>query len=256
MLQYLKNIFNKNRRSDIDLPELLAHPLPRHIAIIMDGNGRWAKKRGLPRAAGHRAGMDRLNKIVRESIRIGIPYLTVYAFSTENWKRPREEINALMSLLVEYVEKELSVLHRNGVKVNLLGNPDKLPPEAREQIERAILETKDNDKLYLQIALNYGARQEIVDAVKNILAYVQEKALDTGKIDEDLIAAHLYTAGMPDPDLIIRPSGEQRLSNFLLWQSAYSEFWFADVPWPDFSEADYRRAIHDYQLRNRRYGAL
>lgn len=256
MLQYLKNIFNKGQAETISLAQLQAQPLPRHVAIIMDGNGRWAHRRGLPRAAGHRAGMDRLTKTVEESIRIGIPYLTVYAFSTENWKRPREEVNALMGLLVEYVEKELNRLQDNGVKVSLLGNTDKLPPEASRQIERAIRETAGNNKLHLQIALNYGARHEIVDAIKEILAEVRENKLDPRSIDEAVLAAHLYTAGMPDPDLIIRPSGEQRLSNFLLWQSAYSELWFANVNWPDFSEEDYRRAIHDYQLRNRRYGAL
>ncbi|PKM85873.1 MAG: isoprenyl transferase, partial [Firmicutes bacterium HGW-Firmicutes-12] len=257
MRQYFMNIFKKNKDvpTFIDLEELYVRPLPKHIAIIMDGNGRWAKKRGLPRAAGHRAGTERLSRIVRESTRIGIPYLTVYAFSTENWKRPLDEVNALMGLLIEYVEKELDKLNKNGVRVNLLGDKDKLPNETRRQIERAVAETKNNTKLQLQIALNYGGRSEIVDAIKAITRDLQENRITIEAIDESLISAYLYSAGIPDPDLIIRPSGELRLSNFLLWQSAYSELWFDNVYWPDFTEQNYRRAIYEFQLRNRRYGA-
>jgi undecaprenyl diphosphate synthase len=252
------SIFKKNKDvpTIIEIEDLYLRPLPKHIAIIMDGNGRWAKKRGLPRAAGHRAGTDRLSRIVRESTRIGIPYLTVYAFSTENWKRPLDEVNALMGLLIEYVEKELDKLNKNGVRVNLLGIKDKLPSETRCQIERAVEETKNNSKLQLQIALNYGGRSEIVDAVKAITSDYRDNKIKMEDIDESLISKYLYSAGIPDPDLIIRPSGELRLSNFLLWQSAYSELWFDNVNWPDFTEANYRRAIYDFQLRNRRYGAL
>lgn len=258
MLQYLVNIFKKKQgvSASIELTDLYERPLPQHIAIIMDGNGRWARKRALPRVAGHRAGTDKLSRIVEESKRIGIPYLTVYAFSTENWKRPLDEVNALMSLLIEYVEKELDKLNANGIRVSMLGRKDQLPAEARKQIERAVAVTGNNSKLHLQIALNYGSRSEIVDAVKDICKDVQEKRIDLETIDESLISSYLYSANIPDPDLIIRPSGELRLSNFLLWQSAYSELWFDNVYWPDFTEEHYRRAIYDYQLRNRRYGAL
>lgn len=256
MRQYFKKIFNKDVPVYVDISLLKEQPLPKHIAIIMDGNGRWAKSRGLPRAIGHRAGADMLRRIIKETIRIGIPYLTVYAFSTENWKRPQDEVNALMELLVEYVNKELSKLNKNGVRINLLGNKDRLPEEARLQIERAVKETKENDVLQLQIALNYGGRAEIVDAVKALLRDISENKVIIEEINEDLFSKYLYTGGIPDPDLIIRPSGELRLSNFLPWQSAYSELWFANVFWPDFSEEHYRRAIYDYQLRNRRYGAL
>jgi len=256
MRRYFKKIFNKDVPVNVDILTLNENPLPKHVAIIMDGNGRWAKSRGLPRAVGHRAGADMFKRIVKETIRIGIPYLTVYAFSTENWKRPQDEVNALMELLVEYVNKELSKLNNNGVRINLLGNKNRLPEEARLQIERAVNETRKNDKLQLQIALNYGGRAEIIDAVKAVLCDVKEDRIDIEEINEELFSKYLYTANIPDPDLIIRPSGELRLSNFLPWQSAYSELWFANVFWPDFSEEYYRRAIYDYQLRNRRYGAL
>lgn len=256
MRQYFKKIFNKDVPVSVDINLLKEQPLPLHIGIIMDGNGRWAKRRGLPRAVGHRAGADMLKRIIKETIRIGIPYLTVYAFSTENWKRPQDEVNALMELLVEYVNKELSKLNKNGVRINLIGNKDRLPEEARLQIERAVNETKENDTLQLQIALNYGGRAEIVDAVKALFRDISENKVTIEEINEGLFSKYLYTNGIPDPDLIIRPSGELRLSNFLPWQSAYSELWFANVFWPDFSEEYYRHAIYDYQLRNRRYGAL
>jgi undecaprenyl diphosphate synthase len=222
----------------------------------MDGNGRWAQKKGLPRAAGHRAGMETLKRVVESAINIGITHLTVYAFSTENWKRPQEEIDALMNLLVEYVEKELQQLKKNGVKVKTLGSLEQLPAGARRQIEKAIAETNNNSKLNLQIALNYGGRKEIVDAVRILCQDVKEGKVEPENINEAMFSNYLYTAGMPDPDLIIRPSGEMRLSNFLLWQSAYAEYWTTPVLWPDFSERDLFQAIRDYQGRQRRYGGL
>lgn len=249
---YFKNLIDKDNNSQV----LTEQPLPRHIAIIMDGNGRWAKKRGLPRVAGHRAGTETLKEIVEESINLGIPYLTVYAFSTENWKRPREEVNALMGLLVEYIDKELDLLHENGVKIRMLGRSDQLPPEALQSIKKAIAATAENNRLNLQIALNYGGRREIIEAVNAIFEEYRAGKIKTKELTEEMFSNYLYTAGLPDPDLVIRPSGELRLSNFLLWQSAYSEFWVTNVLWPDFNVTEYHRAIRDYQQRHRRYGGL
>lgn len=238
------------------LDEILAQPVPAHIGIIMDGNGRWAQKRGLPRTAGHRAGMESLKNTVKACIKAGVKYLTVYAFSTENWKRPAEEIDALMGLLVEYISKELRELGLNGVKVKAIGNLRGLPDNARKQVEKAEEATRDNNRLFLQIALNYGGRYEISEGVKEICKKVSEGELCWESVNEELIEEYLYTAGLPDPDLIIRPSGELRLSNFLIWQSAYAEFVVTDILWPDFTPGDLYRAIHEYQQRHRRFGGL
>lgn len=253
MSLYFKNLFKK--RSPLPA-EINSQAIPRHVAIIMDGNGRWAQKKGLPRAAGHRAGMETLKRVVESAIRIGITHLTVYAFSTENWKRPPDEINALMNLLVEYVDKELLQLKQNGVRVKAIGNLEQLPERARSQIEKAAAETNGNSRLNLLIALNYGGRREIVEAARTLCLAAKEGKLEPGEIDEEKFAGCLYTAGVPDPDLIIRTSGEMRLSNFLLWQSAYAEYWATPVLWPDFSETDLWHAIRDYQGRQRRYGGL
>lgn len=250
MRHYFKNLFKK------DIPIDNTHQLPQHIAIIMDGNGRWAKSKGLPRTAGHRAGAEALRRIIEECIRLGIPYLTAYAFSTENWKRPRDEVNALMNLLVEYINKELPALNKHGIKFVMLGRKEQLPEETRRGIEKAMEQTQYNSKLSLQLAINYGGRRELVDAICALCQHAQERKIDITAIDEEMIARYLYTAGIPDPDLIIRPSGELRLSNFLLWQSAYSEFWITDVNWPDFNEEHLKKAIADFQQRNRRYGAI
>lgn len=230
--------------------------IPKHIAIIMDGNGRWAKARKLPRTMGHRAGMKTIKTIVRECGNLGVKYITLYAFSTENWKRPSEEVGALMDLVVEFVEKELDELHENDIKLNSIGDISKLPEKSRKSIEAAKEKTKNNKSLTLNIALNYGGRDEIVKGVKEIATLVSEGKLKIEDIDEKEISNHLYTKGMPDPDMIIRPSGELRLSNYLLWQSAYSEFWFSNINWPDFTENDLRKAISDYQKRDRRYGGV
>ncbi|MBW6409744.1 isoprenyl transferase [Clostridium weizhouense] len=230
--------------------------VPKHIAIIMDGNGRWAKKRNLPRSMGHKAGVETIRKIVKESKRLGVKYLTLYAFSTENWKRPKEEVNALMKLLVLYLKKEVDELNKNGVKINVLGDIEKFPTECKVNLERAMEITSKNVDINLNLALNYGGRDELVRAVKFIIKDLEEAKIKTENINEELISNYIYTKGMPDPDLIIRPSGEQRISNFLLWQCAYSEFWYSDIAWPDFNEDDLQKAILDYQNRDRRFGGI
>ena len=226
--------------------------MPRHVGIIMDGNGRWAKKRLLPRSAGHRAGMESLHEIVKVSRRLGIEVLTVYAFSTENWKRPETEINALFALLREYFKKELPELKANNVQIRILGELHRFSSELQSIIKNAVEATKENTGLKFCIALNYGSRDEIVHAVKRIC----EKKIPCEEITEETVSSALYTAGLPDPDLIIRTAGEERLSNFLLWQSAYSEFVFTDVRWPDFTPAVYYGCIKEFQKRTRNFGAV
>lgn len=230
--------------------------IPAHIAIIMDGNGRWAKQRKLPRTMGHRAGMKNIKMMVEESSNLGVNYLTLYAFSTENWKRTKEEVGALMDLVVEFINKEFEELHRNNVKLNSIGDISKLPEKSKAAVEDAMYKTRNNTGLTLNIALNYGGRDEIVKGVKEIAKEVLEGKLQIDNIDDKIISDHLYTSGMPDPDIIIRPSGELRLSNYLLWQSAYSEFWFSNINWPDFTKEDLRRAISDFQKRDRRFGGV
>ncbi len=230
--------------------------LPKHIAIIMDGNGRWATKRSLPRQLGHQEGMNRVVEIVECAKEIGIKHLTLYAFSTENWKRPKIEIDALMNLLILFIRNELDKIHRNDVKIKVLGDIKKLPTLAQKEVNRAINKTIDNKSMTLNIALNYGGRQELVKATKAILIDVKKGIIDIDAINEDTISSYLYTTGQPDPDLVIRPSGELRLSNFLIYQSAYSEFYFSDILWPDFKKEDLYRAIIDFQSRNRRFGGV
>lgn len=244
-------MFFKKKTYELDLGAM-----PKHIAFIMDGNGRWAKRKGMPRLVGHNAGTETLKKIVKESKRLGIPYITFYAFSTENWKRPSDEVNGLMNILVKFIQSEIQEIHSNHIKINILGDIDRLPAYAREQVDFATQLTKDNTEMHFNIALNYGGRDEIIQAVKRIVADVQNQKIEIEQIDENLFPAYLYTNGMPDPDLLIRTSGEVRLSNFLLWQLAYSELTFVDVFWPDFDEMAYQKAISDYQNRNRRFGAI
>ncbi|MGI5839578.1 MAG: isoprenyl transferase [bacterium] len=239
------------------LPDTAGQCLPAHVAIIMDGNGRWATRRGLPRLAGHRAGVEALRGIVRFSAESGIRYLTLYAFSTENWERPQEEVTGLMNLLIEYLRAEVAQLHENGIRLNFIGRTDRLSELIQAEIKRAGELTQSNNKLTVNLALNYGGRAEIVDAVKVIAGKLRSGEIADGDaINESVIADNLYTAGMPDPDLIIRPSGEKRLSNFLLWQSAYAEFWVSDVLWPDFRPAHLVQALEDYQRRERRFGRI
>ena len=231
---------------------------PRHIAIIMDGNGRWAKKRGLPRTAGHAAGAESFRRIATYCGEIGVKYLTVYAFSTENWKRSQEEVGGIFNLLVKFVGSELAELHKQNVRVRILGDYSQVPKAAVNSVEKALKTTDNNDGLQFNIALNYGGRQEILRAVQNISARVQAGDLNPSDITEDMISAALYTGeengSMPDPDLIIRTSGEERLSNFLLWQCAYSELAFTDSLWPDFTPDEFEEMVIAFGKRSRRFG--
>ncbi len=228
--------------------------LPRHIAVIMDGNGRWATSRHRPRIFGHRAGVTTVDKIVTFCRKIGVEYLTLYSFSEENWARPADEVGALMGILKEYLKKELARMLREGIRFNTIGDISRLPPFAREAVEEATRETADRTGMTLTLALSYGARQEIVEATRRIAQQVADGALDPTAIDEATVTSRLTTYDMPDPDLMIRTSGERRISNFLLWQSAYSELWFTEKYWPDFNEEDMADAIRDYQKRERRFG--
>jgi undecaprenyl diphosphate synthase len=231
--------------------------LPRHIAIIMDGNGRWAHRKSLPRIAGHRAGVGPVRMTVETCARLGIETLTLYAFSVENWKRPLHEVEALWRLLRIYLRKELPKLMRNRIRLNPIGRPDGLPAKVRAELEAAALETSGNGGLCVNLAINYGGRAELVDAVNAILDEARrEGGLSKLEVDEETIAAHLYTAGQDDPDLLVRTSGELRISNFLLWQVAYAEIYVTETFWPDFSRTDLLRAIVEYQKRDRRFGGL
>jgi undecaprenyl diphosphate synthase len=223
--------------------------IPRHVAIIMDGNGRWAGKRNLPRVAGHKAGVPSVRTAVETCARLGVEVLTLYAFSIENWKRPRTEVDTLWQLLRVYLRLELSTLMRNNVRLGAIGRLDALPAVARRELDKAMERTASNTGLHLSLAINYGGRAELVDALK--------KLRDSGgEITEEAVSEHLYTAGQPDPDLLIRTSGEMRVSNFLLWQIAYAELYVTDTLWPDFSRAELLRAVLDYQKRDRRFGGL
>jgi len=228
---------------------------PTHVAIIMDGNGRWATARGLPRFAGHQRGAEAVREVVEGCKHFGVRYLTLYAFSSENWKRPEAEVNDLMGLLRVYVKRELADLHKNDVRIRFIGKHDALPSDIQELIAGAEERTRDNTGLNLVIALNYGARNEIIDACRQLAEDVREGRLMPNEITEQTFASRLYTNGIPNPDLLIRTSGEQRLSNFLLWQSAYCELSFVDTLWPDFTQEHLAKAIADYQKRERRYGA-
>ena len=225
--------------------------LPRHIAIIMDGNGRWAKKRSLPRSAGHAAGSKNFKDIARYCNKIGLEYLTVYAFSTENWKRPQEEVDNIMSILRDYL-KDAKNFKDENIKVKFIGNLEPLDDDIKELIADAESESENATGLHLNIALNYGGRDEITNAVKRII----KEGLSAEDITEETISERLYTAGQPDPDYIIRPSGEYRLSNYLIWQAAYAEYWFSDVLWPDFKPAHLEKALDEYNRRNRRFGGI
>lgn len=245
-------MFFKNKiKQEVDFSNL-----PSHIGVIMDGNGRWAKKRGLPRSAGHSKGADTLKKIVTECNKIGIKYITVYAFSTENWKRPKDEVDYLMNLLLNYLKDAENTLAGENVVIRAIGSRAELSEEIREQIVKTEKFTEKNSGIVMNIALNYGAREEIVHAAEQIAEEVKNGVLAPQDISAKTISEHLYTKNQPDPDLIIRTSGEERLSNFLLWQAAYSEFWFTDKLWPDFGVKDLYEAIADFQKRGRRFGGV
>ena len=230
--------------------------LPKHIGIIMDGNGRWAKRRGLPRSMGHQAGSETVRTVIREANKIGIKYITIYAFSTENWKRPKEEVDYLMSLLLDYFKNaEKYLAGENGI-IKVIGDRSVFNDDIKSEIERVERMTADNTGNILNIAINYGSQEEILMGVKKIAQKVKDNELNVEDIDAKLFSSMLYTKDQPDPDLIIRTSGEQRLSNFLLWQSAYSELWFTPKNWPDFNRGDLEQAIYDFQNRKRRFGGV
>ncbi|GAB4504435.1 MAG: isoprenyl transferase [Anaerolineales bacterium] len=226
--------------------------VPLHVAIIMDGNGRWAISRGLPRLAGHRAGTENLRRIIRASVEFGVKYLTIYAFSTENWGRPPEEVDGLMHILEDVIDKELDELHKEEVQLRHIGRLERLAPRLQEKVLYAIELTRNNTRLILNIAFNYGGRDEIVHAIQRII----EDDVPAEKINDELVSRYLFTAGVPDPDLIIRTSGELRISNFLIWQAAYSEWYVTPTYWPDFDKEEYRRALEAFAQRDRRFGGV
>jgi undecaprenyl diphosphate synthase len=230
--------------------------MPRHIAIIMDGNGRWAQKRGLPRAEGHRQGGKTVEAIAQHCVDIGIQSLTIYSFSMENWKRPKDEVDALMHLYSEYLIRIRPTLMKNNVKLVHLGRLSQLPPKVQKELTKTIELTANNTGMILALALNYGSRAEIIDATKKIAQECKDGSLDVDDIDENCISRHLYTAGLPDPDLLIRTANEMRVSNFLLWQISYSEFYVTDTLWPDFTGKDLEKAILTYSQRSRRFGSI
>lgn len=230
--------------------------MPKHIAVIMDGNGRWAQARGLPRVEGHRQGANTVRRISEACRELGVSYLTLYCFSNENWKRPKEELSFLMSLLKTYLIQERPTLVKNDIRLTIIGRREGIPDEVQSEMDRSVELSKNGKSLTLCLAINYGARQEIVDAVRSIVSKAKSGVLDADAIDESMIASHLYTNGMPDPDLLIRTSGEMRLSNYLLWQISYSELWITDKPWPEFDKEDLVQAITDYNKRDRRFGGL
>ena len=249
--------FSTKKREEAKLLEQLDKTrFPRHVAIIMDGNGRWAQRRHLPRIAGHRAGVSSARQVIESCAKLGIPALTLYAFSMENWRRPQAEIDFLMRLLREYLRKELPEIHRNNIRMLVIGRLDKLPQAVRDDVARAMDLTSGNSGMKLAVALNYGARAEIVDAFNSILEHLKNNGATSPPVDEETISGHLYTAGLPDPDLLIRTSGEMRVSNFLLWQIAYAEIYVTETLWPDFTRVRLLEALLDFQKRERRYGGL
>lgn len=233
---------------DTQLPE----NVPQHVAIIMDGNGRWARERRLPRLAGHRAGVENLRKVIEASVEYGIKILTIYAFSTENWERPIDEVRGLINILEEVIDRELTRLHGNGVQLRHIGDLDRLRPSLQEKVRHAIELTQNNDRLILNVAWNYGGRAEIVHAIQAMIS----DGISPDEVNEDLISRYLYTKGIPDPDLIIRTSGEMRVSNFLIWQGAYAEWFVTPTYWPDFGPEELLEAVFAYAQRERRYGKV
>lgn len=243
------------RRIKMNLLESIDHTnLPKHLAIIMDGNGRWAKQQGFLRAFGHENGTKSVKEIIKTSAKLGIEYLTLYAFSTENWNRPKLEVQALMKILINSLKKELTTLQENNIRLNAIGNLEKLPKTAQKELLDVMEKTKNNTRLTLTLALSYGSREELVNAVKIISDKVKNNIISIDTIDDSIINEHLYTQNLPDVDLLIRTSGEHRISNFLLWQIAYAELYFTNVLWPDFKDQDLYEAIISYQKRERRFG--
>jgi undecaprenyl diphosphate synthase len=251
------DLLKPNNREEANLLDKLdLKQLPRHLAVIMDGNGRWAQRRHLPRVAGHRAGVKAAREIIETSARLKLACLTLYAFSLENWRRPQAEVDFLMRLLREYLKRELPAIHKNNIRLLIIGRSEQLPEGVRKDIEAGMRLTSKNTGMKLVVALNYGGRAELVDAFNAMLDQVRENGMSAFQADEQTISEHLYTAGLPDPDLLIRTSGEMRVSNFLLWQIAYAEMYVTETLWPDFSRARLLEALTDFQTRERRYGGL
>lgn len=248
--------FKKKKQIQVSKEQILNAPLPQHIAIILDGNGRWAKKRGLPRTAGHQEGAMNVREITKLCVKLGIKALTVYAFSTENWKRPEEEVKFLMKLPLKFFDEFAPELIENDIRLKVIGNVEELPKELKKKVAEISERTKNNQTMTLSIALNYGSQDEIKQAVQQIALKAKQGELEVNEITEEVIEEHLMTADLPTLDLMIRTSGEQRISNYLLWQLAYAELYFTTVAWPDFKEAQLYEAIYDYQQRNRRFGGL
>lgn len=253
MLKSLEGFIKPGSEEERLIQQIDFSRLPRHVAVIMDGNGRWARKRKRPRMEGHRAGAKSVREVVETCARLGIRFLTLYAFSKENWKRPKKEIDMLWKLLKDYLKSEDKVLVEKRFRLKVIGQMDGIPDDVRQELQRVEKLTEDHENLTIVLALNYGGRDEIVDAVKNIL---KEKDLDVGSLDERTFSRFLYTNDIPDPDLLIRTSGELRVSNFLLWQIAYSEIWITKVLWPDFRKKQLLQALVDYQKRERRFGGI
>ncbi len=253
-MSLISSIFSSIRVPTVK--ELKKNIIPEHVAIIMDGNGRWAARRKLPRYAGHKAGVEALREVVKTCVQLGIKFLTVYSFSIENWQRPKDEVNFLLNLFLESLKEELETFNKNGVRVFLVGDRKLIPHEILEAFENAEKKTANNNKLFFNIAFNYGSRQEIIEATKKIYKATVRDDINIEKLDEKTFSDHLFTKGCPDPDFLIRTSGEYRISNFLLWQIAYCEFYFVKTLWPDFKRKNFLKAIYYYQQRNRRFGRL
>jgi len=253
-LSLISSIFSSIRVPTVK--ELKKNSIPEHVAIIMDGNGRWAVKRKLPRSAGHKAGVEALRDIIEICIELGIKFLTVYSFSSENWQRPKDEVNFLLNLFLESLKEELGALNKNGVRVFLIGDRKLIPYKILEAFENAEKQTANNTKLFFSIAFNYGSRQEIIDAARKIHKAAERNDIDIEKLDEKTFSDYLFTKECPDPDFLIRTGGEYRVSNFLLWQIAYCEFYFVKKLWPDFKRKNFLKAIYYYQQRSRRFGRL
>ena len=255
-LSFLKNLYTKIREIRIKDVDIDMSNIPQHIGVIMDGNGRWAKRKGLARKAGHAAGAKTLQEIAEYCGEIGVKVLTAYAFSTENWKRPREEVEAIMDLLYDYLSDADNLLTGRNNVVRVIGDRTMLRPEIQEKMAEVEARTANNDGMILNLAVNYGSREEITQAARRIAQKVKTGEINPEDINEQMLGDNMYTANQPMPDIIIRPSGELRLSNFLMWQAAYSELWFADLCWPDFTPKNMKQAIYDYQSRNRRFGGV
>ncbi|MGM0369053.1 MAG: isoprenyl transferase [Bacillota bacterium] len=256
MFKWITKIFQDNKDNGVSTENFDLETVPKHIAVIMDGNGRWAQKKDLARIKGHQNGVAALKQVVKVASELGVDFFTAYAFSTENWKRPQQEVEFLMDLFQKVFQEELATFKEENIKVNVIGYKDRLPESVKGAVDDLITATKNNTGLQLNIALDYGARSEIIESAKKIVDDVENNSLKLADLTEEKFSQYLYTSGQPDVDLLIRPGGEKRISNFLLWQIAYSELYFTDTYWPDFGETEFKSIIKEYQSRNRRFGAV